>query len=160
MTRFSTSSISSTLILPVLLVTTVLSIFVFISIKHYRESSNIRTREFIWEDNKLYKEVDENVKEDCYGDWMLPDWLQQKKKMIFPKKSIVKGECVGRGQFGCVFKGKLVQGNAVYVQYINLQVYFPYKSIFINNKHSNVRIIEKFTHLIFLKISNRHKNPD
>ena len=121
-------SLSSTLILPVLLVSTVLSIFVFISIKHYREGSNIRTREIIWEDNILYKEIDENVKEDpsCYGDWMLPDWLQQKKNMIFPKKSIVKGECVGRGQFGSVFKGKLVQGNAVYVENINLLFHLFY----------------------------------
>ena len=106
-------SISSSLILPGLLVTTVLSFFLFISIKHCRKSSN--RKGFIWEDNILYEEVDENGKEEssCEGDWMLPDWLQQKKKMIFPKKSIVKGECVGRGNFGSVFKGKLVQGNAV-----------------------------------------------
>ena len=70
----------------------------------------------IWRENLLYKDVEANVEEfsSMAEDWMFPNWLQEKKEMIFPRKSIVKGECIGRGQFGSVFKGKLIQGNAVY----------------------------------------------
>ena len=43
----------------------------------------------------------------------LPEWLEQRKEVIFPKNSIVKGKQLGEGQFGTVFEGKLFQGNAV-----------------------------------------------
>ena len=43
----------------------------------------------------------------------LPDWLDIRKEVVFPKQSIVKGKHLGEGQFGTVFKGKLHQGNAV-----------------------------------------------
>ena len=43
----------------------------------------------------------------------LPDWLQNRKEMIFPNTAVIKGQKLGKGQFGIVFKGALVQGNAV-----------------------------------------------
>ena len=73
-----------------------------------------------WEDNISYnseKSECEDRKDFCFGeeDWMLPIWLQNKKDLIFYKSSVIKGDLLGRGQFGAVFKGKLVQGSAVYV---------------------------------------------
>ena len=49
----------------------------------------------------------------------LPDWLQKRKEMIFPNTAVIKGQKLGKGQFGIVFKGALVQGNAVYVKTLN-----------------------------------------
>ena len=76
-----------------------------------------------------YKEGEKNEK-DLFlfeEDWMLPDWLQEKKEMVFPQHTIVKGECLGRGQFGTVFKGKLVQGNSEYaIRYIYRHYIFLY----------------------------------
>ena len=69
----------------------------------------------------MYKDVEANIEDFSSNaeDWMFPNWLQQKKEIIFPRKSVVKGECIGRGQFGSVFKGQLTQGNAVYaIRYI------------------------------------------
>ena len=43
----------------------------------------------------------------------LPEWLKERKEVIFSKNSIVKGKQLGEGQFGTVFEGKLFQGNAV-----------------------------------------------
>ena len=40
---------------------------------------------------------------------------KEKKEMIFLQSSIEKGQMIGRGQFGVVFKGKISLGNAVYV---------------------------------------------
>ena len=112
----SITTISLSLMIPASLVTTILSIFVVISIKRCRRHSSNRPNGVIWGDNTLPTDVEDNMKNSsCYDEhWILPNWLQQKTEMIFPKESIVKGECIGRGQFGSVFKGKLIQGNAVY----------------------------------------------
>ena len=58
---------------------------------------------------------DENEKED-FGfdeDNILPVWLQNRKEMIFPESAILRGQTLGKGQFGIVMKGALVQGNAM-----------------------------------------------
>ena len=46
-------------------------------------------------------------------DWMLPTWLRNKKEIIFAHSSVIKDNLLERGQFGEVFKGKLIQGKAV-----------------------------------------------
>ena len=58
---------------------------------------------------------DENEKEDfsfC-DDNIFPDWLQIRKEMIFPESAILKGQKLGKGQFGVVMKGALILGNAM-----------------------------------------------
>ena len=68
-----------------------------------------------WESNELY-DSKQSLDDEIHGDEessLLPEWLQERKEMIFPKYSITKGQQLGRGQFGSVFKGKLAQGNAV-----------------------------------------------
>ena len=58
---------------------------------------------------------DENEKEDfsfC-DDNIFPDWLQNRKEMIFPESAILKGQKLGKGQFGIVMKGALILGNAM-----------------------------------------------
>ena len=78
-----------------------------------------------WEDKEYYlSEIIENDK-DCQTDIddaftlhnhpMLPGWLKEHKDMIFLQSNIEKGQMIGRGQFGVVFKGKINLGNAVYV---------------------------------------------
>ena len=58
---------------------------------------------------------DENEKDNfCFGeDNILPDWLRKRKEMVFPESAILKGQKLGKGQFGIVMKGALVLGNAM-----------------------------------------------
>ena len=58
---------------------------------------------------------DEKVTEDSNfdDDNIFPEWLRNRKEMIFPKSAIIEGQKLGKGQFGIVMKGALVQGNAV-----------------------------------------------
>ena len=128
----SITDISSSLVIPGSLVATVLSIFVVISVKRCRQNSNNRTTGIRFEDKMLYSNVEGNMADfsSTAEDWMLPNWLQEKKAMIFPRKSILKGELLGRGNFGSVFKGKLIQGNAVYaIRYI----YYCFRFSYANN---------------------------
>ena len=64
------------------------------------------------EDMSLWSK-DENAFEIDDKDSLLPDWLKERKEMIFPNESIEKYQEIGRGQFGTVLKAKLAQGQAV-----------------------------------------------
>ena len=69
----------------------------------------------IWKQNDLYDSKQSlslmNVtKNDPNG---LPDWLNNRKGMIFSKTSIERGTQIGKGQFGNVYKGKFCHENAV-----------------------------------------------
>ena len=46
-------------------------------------------------------------------DISLPGWLSSRKEIIFPRGSIQKYQELGSGQYGSVYKGKLLQGNAM-----------------------------------------------
>ena len=48
-------------------------------------------------------------------DLVLPEWLQNRKEMIYDSSCIEMGEKLGDGNFGAVFQGKIRLGNAVYV---------------------------------------------
>ena len=61
--------------------------------------------------NDLYESKDNSSDIDSYS--VLPDWLNNRKEMIFSKNSIINGKPLGKGQFGNVYKGKFCQGNAV-----------------------------------------------
>ena len=63
------------------------------------------------EENKVETKIDLTQAEDN----MLPDWLRDRKEMLFPETAVIRGEQLGRGQFGVVLKGALIQGKAVYV---------------------------------------------
>ena len=64
-----------------------------------------------WKENELYESKQSLAKSEAPSCW--PEWLKDKKEMVFLKNSIVKGKLLGKGQFGNVYKGKLHQGNAV-----------------------------------------------
>ena len=66
-----------------------------------------------WEMNDLYEseEIENQVDEES----ILPNWLRVRPEMIYPQSCIERSQQLGQGQFGSVFKGKLIQGNAVYV---------------------------------------------
>ena len=64
------------------------------------------------EDISLWSKA-ENAFEVDDKESLLPDWLRERKEMIFPNESIEKYQEIGRGQFGTVLKAKLVQGQAV-----------------------------------------------
>ena len=64
-----------------------------------------------WKENELYESKQSLAKSEAPSSW--PDWLKDKREMVFLKNSIVKGKLLGKGQFGNVYKGKLHQGYAV-----------------------------------------------
>ena len=66
-----------------------------------------------WEANPQYNS-DESDPEDVNDDKsVLPNWLMARPEMIYPPQCIETGKMLGHGQYGTVFKGKYVQGNAV-----------------------------------------------
>ena len=66
-----------------------------------------------WEMNELH-ETDESDTDDNNEDKsILPKWLTVKPEMIYQPWCIDKGQALGHGQYGTVFKGRLNQGNAV-----------------------------------------------
>ena len=67
---------------------------------------------FTWEENSNYGHL-EDIHEGLQNKSILPDWLIERKEMIFPPLCIKKGEPIGEGQFGSVFKGVFTHGNAV-----------------------------------------------
>ena len=73
--------------------------------------SNNPLQSIAWKENELYESKQSLAKSEAPSSW--PDWLKDKKEMVFLKNSIVKGKLLGKEQFGNVYKGKLHQGNAV-----------------------------------------------
>lgn len=68
-----------------------------------------------WETNDLYYSL--RYKGNLTGpeEDVLPDWLKNRKELIFPQNSIDKDKKLGSGEYGTVYKAKLMQGNAMYV---------------------------------------------
>ena len=64
------------------------------------------------EENSLWSKAENDFEIDD-KESLLPDWLKERKEMIFPNESIEKYQEIGRGQFGTVLKAKLAQGQAV-----------------------------------------------
>ena len=64
-----------------------------------------------WKMNDLYDS--ESSEDDNKEEVILPDWLSGRKEMIFPSDCIVKGDKLGSGQYGSVYRGTLFQGQAV-----------------------------------------------
>ena len=105
--------IISGIIVGLLLIAAVVAIF---SRKYYTRNKRtyLVSQAMTWKGNELY-DSEESLDADI-GDEeskFLPDWLNAQRQMIFPNNSITKCQQLGEGQFGSVFKGKLVQGNAV-----------------------------------------------
>ena len=46
---------------------------------------------------------------------ILPSWLKTRPEMIYSQRCIQQTGLLGKGQFGTVYKGKLIQVNSVYV---------------------------------------------
>ena len=101
----ATSSTASILVLMV-------AITCFIVRRRYKVS-----RRVIWVENKFHSSDSENENAEITS--LIPNWLMMNKHMIFPEESVKKDKLLGKGQYGCVHKGKLFQGNAVWVYYIN-----------------------------------------
>lgn len=93
------------MILPITIgVTAFLLVFWMLS----RLISTLRVKGRKFEENKSERNEAFVKKEE----FVLPDWLMNRREMIFPETSVIKGQQLGRGQFGIVQKGELVQGYA------------------------------------------------
>lgn len=97
---------------------------ILLGLANLRQNKRKRTanHEFVWKRNELYdsKESLDHTHEALE----LPDWLNDRKEMLFSRKFIVKGKQLGKGQYGTVFKGMLSQGNAVYILNVCLKCFF------------------------------------
>ena len=65
--------------------------------------------------NKLDENVVQGADNNTMETLALPKWLRDQSEMIFPPRCIEKEQKLGHGQYGTVFKGKLVLGKSVYV---------------------------------------------
>ena len=100
-----------TLIVVIIIVITAAVVKIVLDIKKKNSGSEAEL-EIYPEDHSLWSKS-ENAFEIDDKDSLLPDWLKERKEMIFPIESIEKYQEIGRGQFGTVFKAKLAQGQAV-----------------------------------------------
>ena len=118
----SVSSRSSVLVISIISVAVGILVFIIIlaSTLYYinkiaqpvaQNLSNNPLQSIAWKENELYESKQSLAKSEAPPSW--PDWLKDKKEMVFLKNSIVKGKLLGKEQFGNVYKGKLQQGNAV-----------------------------------------------
>ena len=118
----SVSSRSSVLVISIISVAVGILVFIIIlaSTLYYinkiaqpvaQNLSNNPLQSIAWKENELYESKQSLAKSEAPSSW--PDWLKDKKEMVFLKNSIVKGKLLGKGQFGNVYKGKFHQGNAV-----------------------------------------------
>ena len=109
MNEVATKDVVIPLIVPVTIVVTSLLLLIWIASRYFPFP---RSERRTVEEAHLEETIVDN---DFDKDYVLPDWLRKRKEMIFPETSVMKGQQLGKGQFGTVFKGALVQGNAVYV---------------------------------------------
>ena len=76
---------------------------------YYKQKIGRKRSSGKWEENDLYYSL-RVVNEES----ILPNWLKDKKEVIFPQQSIERYQQLGNGQYGSVYKGMLMQGNAKY----------------------------------------------
>ena len=109
MNEVGTKDVVIPLIVPVTIVVTSLLLLIWMASRYFPFPRSARSKA-----KEVHREeaIEDN---DFDKDYVLPDWLRKRKEMIFPETSVMKGQQLGKGQFGTVFKGALVQGNAVYV---------------------------------------------
>ena len=72
--------------------------------KMYRREKVLEENE--WNTNKSEEDYENKISE-------IPSWLKNKQNMIFHPNCIKRDTLLGTGNYGRVYKGKLVQGNAV-----------------------------------------------
>ena len=109
--------------LPIVLTSVVvITLIVLLVVRRHKRSNNqplVKTDEINsisnWEKNYFYHS-DATIDEKDKNELIMPGWLQARKEMIFPQSCVERSQEIGRGQFGAVFKGILVQGQAVYVR--------------------------------------------
>ena len=82
--------------------------FLLVSWMIVKRINTLRIKENKTEENKNDRKESFVIKEE----FVLPNWLMNRREMIFPGTSVIKGQQLGRGQFGIVQKGELVQGYA------------------------------------------------
>ena len=81
--------------------------------KRYKDTRIGQNQPMKWENDSMHNsESSEIVSKE---DHSYPEWLTAKKEMIFSSNHLERGEKLGNGNYGSVYKGKLSQGKAVYV---------------------------------------------
>ena len=125
------------LVAPILLLVALASGLVYwnnkLKQKSFKLKENIKT-ENVSEINATYNVTSSNVellKDSSLQnmDPVLPEWLQNRKEMIYDSSCIEMGKRLDAGNFGVVFQGKIRLGNAVYVSILLKIIKFRSKDI-------------------------------
>ena len=106
----TTLTVETTVVISVLL--TILTVLAAVILIYYYKKIKRRNSPKNWETNDLYYSL-RVVNEEC----ILPTWLKDKKEVIFPQQSLEKYQSLGAGQYGSVYKGKIMQGKAKCVMF-------------------------------------------
>ena len=64
-----------------------------------------------WENNSLYHSDEEDG--SMSQKEVIPNWLENRSDMTYPQEAVHLDVQLGSGQFGSVYKGKLVQARSV-----------------------------------------------
>ena len=64
-----------------------------------------------WENNSMYHSDEEE--DSMSHKEVTPNWLRNRSDMIYPQEAVHLDVQLGSGQFGSVYKGKLVQSRSV-----------------------------------------------
>ena len=64
-----------------------------------------------WEKNSMNQNDEEE--ERMSKKELIPNWLENRADMIYPQEAVHLDVQLGSGQFGSVYKGKLVQSRSV-----------------------------------------------
>ena len=113
--KYSDNTIHISMTFLIIAIALILSLAAGASIRyHHEKKSRYDSTRIIWERNELYHTTDESDTEETKNDdSIVPQWLTAKPEMIYQPGCIEKGPALGHGQYGTVYKGKLIQGNAV-----------------------------------------------
>ena len=86
------------------------AIFGFIvSVYCYKKRANRKI--CTWENKSMYQGGEEG--EGMSLKHVIPSWLGNRSDMIYPQEAVHLDDQLGSGQFGSVYKGKLVQSRSV-----------------------------------------------
>ena len=101
----SPNTLTTETIIGLVISTTILIVTVFVISLYYVKRKSVNSSCIEEKSNDLYYSL--QVENKIGKQINLPEWLRNRKEIIFPQNSIEKYQELGSGQYGSVYKGKL-----------------------------------------------------
>ena len=82
-----------------------------VSVYFYKKRVQYNICTMPWENKIMYHSGEEE--EEMRQKDLIPTWLANRSDMVYPQEAVHLDDQLGSGQFGSVYKGKLVQSRSV-----------------------------------------------